>query len=81
MGERTKLTWQSAETKFILISWSELKDQIGKSQELKTKEKAYTSITGKLNQEFAKNFTSKQVADKLKNLARTFREKIDNNDR
>lgn len=77
--EGTKIVWEENEIKFLLIYWADIKDSVGKKPSLKTKEKAYSVICEQLNESKGTRYTSKQVGDKIKNMMRAFKEKLDNN--
>lgn len=78
---RSKLSWDEEDIKFILVTWSEIRHQIGLKPYIKTKEKAYTYVCELLNKKMVKSYTAKQVADKLKNMVKVFKDKVDNNNR
>lgn len=42
---RSKLNWDEEDIKFILVTWSEIRDQIGTKPHIKSKEKAYAYVS------------------------------------
>lgn len=65
--------------RFMLVTWSSIRDQIGTKPFIKTKEKAYAHVCQLLNIELEKSYTTKQVGDKIKNMFKSFKDKVDNN--
>lgn len=80
-GNSSKVTWDDEDTRFVLINWSEIRKDLGKKVHLKNKEKAYAYLCQLLNTEKEKSYTNKQVGDKIRNMEKNFREKLDNNSR
>ncbi|XP_050025169.2 uncharacterized protein [Dermacentor andersoni] len=72
-AEETSEIWSTRKTKFFISKYTEMKNLVGKSRELRTRKLLWVRLTELINKEFMCNMTSTQIENKWKSLDRAYK--------